>query len=64
MMQDGTRNGQEIGEGEGLSFAMLSRLISEGRAGEVHVKQIPEGTNVSRCLYSVYLNRIESKSTC
>lgn len=47
MMKDG--NGEEDGDGEGLSFGMLSRLISEGRAGEVPVKQIPEGTNVSYC---------------
>jgi len=45
MMKDG--NGEENSDGEGLSFGMLSRLISEGRAGEVPVKQIPEGTNVS-----------------
>lgn len=31
---------------KGLSFGMLSRLISEGRTGEVPMKQIPEGTNV------------------
>jgi len=47
MMKDGNGNGEVDGGGEGLSFAMLSRLISEGRAGEVPVKQIPEGTNVS-----------------
>jgi hypothetical protein len=45
MMKDG--NGEVDSGGEGLSFGMLSRLISEGRAGEVPVKQIPEGTNVS-----------------
>ena len=45
MMKDG--NGEVDNGGEGLSFGMLSRLISEGRAGEVPVKQIPEGTNVS-----------------
>lgn len=39
--------GDEGGE-EALSFAMLSRLIAEGRTGEVPVRQIPEGTNVSR----------------
>ena len=47
MMKDGNGNGEVDGGGEGLSFGMLSRLISEGRAGEVPVKQIPEGTNVS-----------------
>jgi hypothetical protein len=38
--------GDEDG-GEGLSFAMLSKLIAEGRTEEVPVRQIPEGTNVS-----------------
>lgn len=34
--------------GEAMSFAMLCRLISEGRAAEVSgVEQIPEGLNVS-----------------
>jgi hypothetical protein len=41
------KDGEVDSSGEGLSFGMLSRLISEGRAGEVPVKQIPEGTNVS-----------------
>lgn len=35
----------EDGDDEGLSFAMLSRLIAEGRTSEVPVRQIPEGTN-------------------
>jgi hypothetical protein len=49
-MQDtGTGGEQGKGDGaEGLSFGMLSRLISEGRTGEVPMKQIPEGTNVRR----------------
>ena len=33
--------------GEGMSFSMLCRLISEGRADEVPVKQIPDQLNVS-----------------
>jgi hypothetical protein len=45
MMKDATQG--DSGAEEGLSFSMLSRLISEGRTGEVPVKQIPEGTNVS-----------------
>jgi len=48
MMKDGNGEGGEGDGAEGLSFGMLSRLISEGRAGEVPVKQIPEGTNVSQ----------------
>ena len=51
MMKDG--NGEENSDGEGLSFGMLSRLISEGRAGEVPVKQIPEGTNVGLHLHLI-----------
>jgi hypothetical protein len=47
MMKDGNGNTEVDSGGEGLSFGMLSRLISEGRTGEVPVKQIPEGTNVS-----------------
>ena len=59
MMKDG--NGEVDSGGEGLSFGMLSRLISEGRAGEVPVKQIPEGTNVSLFSYRLlYLRRQES----
>lgn len=37
----------DVDGGEGLSFAMLSKLIAEGRTEEVPIKQIPEGTNVS-----------------
>ena len=51
MMKDGS--GEVDSGGEGLSFGMLSRLISEGRAGEVPVKQIPEGTNVSLHLHLI-----------
>ena len=58
MMKDGNGNGEVDGGGEGLSFAMLSRLISEGRAGEVPVKQILEGTNVSLFSYrQLYMRR-------
>jgi hypothetical protein len=53
MMKDG--NGEVDSGGEGLSFGMLSRLISEGRAGEVPVKQIPEGTNLSLFHMAYYI---------
>lgn len=45
-MMKAASSGGEAGE-EGLSFAMLSRLIAEGRTAEVPVRQIPEGVNVS-----------------
>jgi hypothetical protein len=48
MMKDETSTGSGgQGQEEGLSFAMLSRLIAEGRTEDVPMKQIPEGTNVS-----------------
>lgn len=40
----GKGNGKDDG---GLSFAMLSRLIAEGRTAEVPVRDIPDGVNVS-----------------
>ncbi|ORY26592.1 hypothetical protein BCR39DRAFT_253813 [Naematelia encephala] len=55
MMSDDSQGEAAEGSGSGgMSFAMLSRLISEGRAGEVPVQYIPEGINVSlaRCLLS------------
>ena len=39
--------GSSDSSGEGMSFSMLSRLISEVRADEVPVKQIPDQLSVS-----------------
>jgi hypothetical protein len=50
MMSDTGILGGVAGEGDtGMSFAMLCRLISEGRAGEVGgVREIPDQLNVRR----------------
>ena len=66
-MKDTGSGAEEEDDGaKGLSFGMLSRLISEGRTGEVPMKQIPEGTNVGlafhhRCV--VIVTDVEGGST-